>query len=237
MDQQLIGYFKKGFALTNKSWDLFAIGLVLSLLFSIPDLLGDFYGKWVLQILGFLTFLIAMGFSFSTAAFLLDKQKGKRIGLSNILSITMGNAKRLILPLLLVFILFIFGVVFMIIIFGAFGAKPDFSQITQGRWRLLVTVCMGLFSFTSFTSIYFSIEKNGFFKSTKKSIMFGFKNLDFILFVYIATVTVYAIHNSFFNNNQIWYQILLRSILNQYSELVITATSLILYQNRKGLKA
>lgn len=239
MNRQILDYFKKGFALTNKSWDLFAIGLLLSLLLSIPDLLGNFSGAWILQILGFLLFFITMGFSFSTAVFLSGKQEGGPIGFSKILSTTMSNAKRLIFPFSLIFILLvILGVVSVGIIFAVYGEKADFAQIAQGfdRWKLLATVFVGLFSFTTFTSVYFSIEKIGFFKSIKKSISFSFQNLDFMLVVYVATVIIDAINSSFFSNNQIWYQAFVQNIIYQYSGLVITATSLILYQNRKNLK-
>lgn len=245
MNKQVSDYFKEGSALALKSWGLFLIGLFLTLLGSggIPDLLGDSFIKSVLQIIGFLLLFIGSGFSFSLPVFLVEKQQGKPLNLGNIFSITLGNSKRLILPLILMLVCIVIVVVisFFLIAQFIYGGNLNFMQNTQTQglsaWNILFALLIGLFSFGTFTPVYFSLEKKGLFSSIKKSISLSSKNLSFIMIVFVISASTYLILALFLNNYQNLYQLFIRNVVFQFELLVIAAASLIFYQNHGGVGA
>src|SRR3989339_96327 len=165
MTTQVFNHFKKGFLLTNKSYGLFLFGLSFSLLFGLPDFLRDSFIKGALQVIGFLTIFISFGFSFSLPLFLVDKQEGKSFNFRNILSTTFNNTKRLLFPFILILLSIIVVMVVLSILISQFvyGGSYNFMQNSgQGFniWNFLNALFVGLFSFGTFTSVYFSIEKN-----------------------------------------------------------------------------
>lgn len=240
MDKQISDYFKKGLSLANKSWGLFLFGLSLTLLASLPDLMGDSSIKWTLQVIGFLLIFVEFGFSFSLPLFLLGRQEGKAVDFSNIFSTLLRNTKRLILPLILIGIVFVVIAVlsFLLVVQFVYGGNFNFMQNTsQGfsAWNFLFAFLIGLFSFITFAPIYFSLEKNGLFNSIKKSISLSVKHLDFIIILFVISAPTFLISVLFLNNYQSFWQLFLRSVVYQYEALLITAASLIFYQSHGGI--
>lgn len=239
MNNKPFDYFKKGISLVNKSWGIFLFGLILTALSSFPDLLGDSFIKRTLQAIGFLLIFIEFGFSFSLPVFLLARQEGKSVSFGDVLSTSLQNTKRLILPLILIFIVLIILAVlgFILVVQFIYGGNFNFMQnTTQGfnLWNLLSVFLIGLFSFITFSSIYFSLEKNGLFRSIKRSIGLSIKNLDFIAIIFVISASTFLILILLLKDYQSFWQLFLRSVIYQYEGLLFTAAALIFYQNHGG---
>ncbi len=240
MSNKSFDYFKKGFFLVNKTGGLLLFGLSLSLLGSLPDFLGDSFLKGTLQVIGFLILFFEIGFAFSLPLFLLGKQEGKSVGFGDILSTSLRNTKRLLLPsILLLIILIVIAVLsFFLVAQFVYGGNFNFMErSTQGfsAWNFLFTFLIGLFSFGTFTSIYFSLEKNGLFSSIKKSINLGIKNLDFIMILFVISASIDLVLALFLNNYQSLWQLFVRHTIYQYEMLLFVAASLIFYQSHGGV--
>lgn len=236
--QNLIFYsFKRGFWLTNKSISLFLIVLTLSLLGEMPDLLGNSPAKSISQVIGFLLVIVQIGFYFSLPIFLVNKQQGKTIFFSKMLLITLKNAKRLILPSIIMFASVFLVVILSFFLLAQFAFGGDYNFMQSSRlgfyvWNIIVALIVGLFSFLTFAPIYFSLEKNSFLNSVKKSISFCLNNFNFFLIIFIVSVFTLLITTLLFNDFQNPYHLFIRNILANYEYILLAAASLIFYQNR-----
>lgn len=233
-----IQYFKKGFTLTNKSLAVFLFGLLLSLLNSLTELSLKPFSIEIPWVAGFLISLIEFGFALSVPLYLVKKQEGKSLSLGDFLSTTLISTKRSALPIMFLMVIFITISVLIFILAAQFiyGGNFDFIHDNPqvfGVFNLLLAFFIGLTSFATFTSIYFSVERNGFFASVKKSVSLSIKNLDFIIILFIISTFTYLTLSSFLNNYQNFWQNLVKSIIYQYEGLLIASTSLIFYQSRK----
>lgn len=242
MSNKPFDYFTKGLSLVNKSWGILLFGLILtSFVSSLPYLSGDSFIKGTLQAIGFLLIFIEFGFSYSLPVFLLARQEGKSVNFGDILSTSLQNTKRLILPLILIFILFIilFIVVnFILVVQFIYGGNFNFMQnATQGfnPWNLFFAFLIGLFSFFTFSPIYFSLEKDGLFRSIKRSINLSIKNLDFIIIIFVISVVIFLISTQPLKDYQSFWQLFLKGIIYQFEGLLFSAAALIFYQNHGGL--
>ena len=240
MNNRNFDYFRKGLSLVNKSWGIFLFGLILTLLASLPDLMGDSFIKGILQVIGFLILFVEFGFGFSLPVFLLARQEGKPVNFGDILSTSLQNTKRLILPLILIFIVFIILAVisFLLVVQFVYGGNFNFMQnTTQGfnPWNILFAFLIGLFSFTTFSPIYFSLEKNGLFRSVKRSIDLSLRNLDFIIIIFVISVSIFLFSILLLTDYQSFWQLFLRSVIYWYEELLFVAAALIFYQNHGGM--
>lgn len=239
MNNKSFNYFRKGFNLVNKSWRILLFGLILTSLKNIPVILSDSFVKGTLEAMGFLLIFVEFGFFYSLPVFLLARQEGKLVSFGDIFSTSLQNTKRLILPLILIFIVFIIlGVLglFLVIQF-VYGGNFDFMQNTaQGfnLWNLFYFVFFfGLFSFITFSPIYFSLEKNGLFRSFKKSINLSIKNLDFIIIIFMISSAIFLISTQFLGDYQSIWQLFLGNTIYQFEGLLFSATALILYQSQR----
>lgn len=242
MNKQVSDYFKQGSTLALKSWGIFLFGLILTLLGSFPDLLGDSFIKGTLQVIGFLLLFVEMGFGFSLPVFLLARQEEKPVGFGDILSISLQNTKRLILPLILIFIVLIILAVisFFVVVQFVYGGNFDFMRnATEGfnPWNIFFAFLIGLFSFLTFSPIYFSLEKNGLFKSIKRSISLSVKHLDFIAIIFVISAVTFLISTQLLKDYQSVWQLFLRNIIYQFEALLFGAAALIFYQNHGGVGA
>lgn len=236
MFTQVINSFQKGFSLTNKSWGLFLLALSLPLLSNISSLLGNSFIGITLQVAGFLLIFIGFGFFVSLPIFLVYRQQSKSLSFGNILSTTLLNTKRLMLFSIFILLFIAIGgllSLFLIAIF-IYGGNFYFMQnLPSGLyfWDFILALIFGLFSFFTFAPIYFSLKKNGVFSSMKKSINFSFKHLNFIIVIFIISVLTHFVMVLFFNNYQNLYQLFIRNTIYAYESLLISAASLIFYQN------
>lgn len=237
MNTGVLSYFNKAFFLINKSWSLFAFYLLLSLLYSFPEFLADSAIKSLLSVVGFFIMILQIGFSFSLPLFLVEKQEEKSITLKSLLLVSLRSTKRLILPLILFFIIFIvvFIIGFILTVQFIYGGDFDFMTKIQGfnLWNLFFALIIGLFSFLTFTPIYFSLEKDRLLSSIKKSFTLSFQHLNFIIILIILNALLYLIFSTFLNTNQNIYHSLISNIIYAYLDLIIGAASLYLYQNKK----
>lgn len=199
----------------------------------------DSFVKDTLQVIGLLLIFVEFGFSFSLPAFLLSRQKGKSVNFGDIFSISLQNTKRLLLPLILIFIMFIIlaAVVFLLVAQFIYGGNFNSIQnTTQGfnPWNLFSVFLIGLFSLVTFSPIYFSLEKDGLIRSIKRSISLSIKNLDFIIIIFVINAATFLISTQLLKDYQSLWQLFLRAIIYQFQGLLFSASALILYQNQKG---
>ncbi|OGH48434.1 MAG: hypothetical protein A3G66_01460 [Candidatus Levybacteria bacterium RIFCSPLOWO2_12_FULL_39_17] len=245
----ITNYFLKGFYLANRSLDIYLLLVFLTLVAFLPSLLGQSIIGKILQFITIPLFLIQFGFWMSIPSFLVDKQQHKLINYRNLVIITLRNAKRLIVPSIILSILF--GILALLLIFyAAFsyaksGGDPSqiiraIQNLTQSllRWNPVFFIFPALFSFFVFTSIYFSLENKGFFGSVKRSVIFGFKNLNYIAIVFLIYAIFYSISSLFPPTFEVPLSaqtnlgLLIRGILGQYMFLIIVASSLLYYQSK-----
>ncbi len=233
MNQYIYSYFKKGISLTNKSWILFLFGLTLALLTSLPNLTD----KWALQIIGSLLLFVSFGFTFSLPIFLLNKQEDKLVDFGQIISTSLQNTKRLILPLILIGLI-ISITLLLLLISVIFVNQGNINFIhNMSTWKLFIVLLSGPSSFFTFAPIYFSLEKNGLLSSIKKSIVLGVKHLDFIAIIFVISASTFLILDFLLKDYQSFWQLFTKIIVYQYEVILITSTSLIFYQShrRKGI--
>lgn len=229
--------FKKGFRLTNKSISLFLFVLTLSFLSEIPDLLGNSPVKIILQVVGFLLVIIQTGFYFSLPIFLVNNQQGKTVAFRKILSIMLKNTKRLILPSIIILASAFLAVVLSFFLLAQFVFVGDYNFLQNSYlgfyvWNIIMALFFGLFSFISFAPIYFSLEKNSFLISIKKSISFCLNNFNFFLILFVADTFTFLITMLLFNDFQNPYHLFTRNVLINYEYILLATASLIFYQNR-----
>ena len=246
MNNSTGNYFLKGFSLANKSLDIFFISVLLSLASFIPDFLENSPIIKILSFATFLLFFIQTGFSMSIPLFLVDKQQNKRLNYHDMWSVVLRNTKRMILPVIL-FLVLVMALGFTLLFITAFNtiqSGGDFKQIVTSiqnlpnslqDWNPIFLVVTGLFSLLIFTPIYFSIENKGIFSSIKRSLIFSFKNLNFILILitidgiysFISTLIPFSIEN------KIW----LITVLGGYLNFIMTASAFLYYKSKKSKQA
>lgn len=139
--------------------------------------MGESFNKSIFLLLGFLLYIVNVGFLFSLPVFLTKKQQGESLNLRTILSTTLSSIKRLILPLiLLIFVSFVIIVILGFFLFFQFISEGNSyfiknltNQIISAQIPLVILLG-GLYSFMNFAQIYFSLERKGLFSSIKKQI-------------------------------------------------------------------
>lgn len=229
--KSIINYFLNGFSLTNQSLELFLISLSLFL----PSLLRNFIPNLekVLSPLSFILLFINIGFMLSLPVFLEQKQQKKASDYRNIVKITFKNTKRIILPGVLLFFIFVILLILSFILLAVFlhpsrdEVTTFFQNIGKG-WQPIFLVPIVLMYFFEFTSFFFSLEHNGLLDSMKKSIVTAFSNLGYISIIIIIGVTSYST-TSFIPIQTFWGQVI-RIVLGGYIALWLTASSLFYYQ-------
>ena len=103
----LLNYFIKGYSLLIKNPDIYLIGL----LFNVVPIIIPLFTKILPSPLNFLSVILSLfvslfsiSYSFSIPLFFYDKQKHNQLSNSYLLRITMRNAKRLLIPLIVSFL-------------------------------------------------------------------------------------------------------------------------------------
>lgn len=233
------GYFTEGFALLNKSLEVFLVALIFFFISSINSFILIPKLPWpeVLSNLLFITAnLIGIGFSLSIPVFLLEKQRGKALNLNKMFSTTLQNTKRIILPAILILIFF----VILLIVVGAViltTLKPTNEQITQffqspgNRWNpffFLLLILPIISSFLVFAPFLFSLEHKGLLVSIKGSITTSLKHLPYITAVIAAGIIPYLLIN-FLPTSESW-ALFLGGAITTYIDLVVIASTLFYYQ-------
>lgn len=242
----MLDYFRKGFLLVNKTWPVIVVGFFAYFLGFISPQLR------VLGMLSWIGIFISWVFNLSIPRFYLDALE-RNLTRESFIATFMNNAKRLVIPGIVLFILMIFGLMFLLAILvmtlgpGQFDKESlviFFSQFSPGNQYslplgiislFLATVASGLFLFLP---IYFSVEKIGFFRSLWQGILFVKKNLLFSFSAALIYFVFYELIGIFLSplmllNQQLLYSFI-NGFVNVYIGLIISAGSLIYYQDRKA---
>ncbi|OGD86031.1 hypothetical protein A2696_04080 [Candidatus Curtissbacteria bacterium RIFCSPHIGHO2_01_FULL_41_13] len=242
-------YFLNGFSLANRILDIYFISLLLTLIAFIPSFLGQSIVGKISQFVTIPLFLIQFSFWMSIPLFLVDKQQNRATNYRNLSIVVLHNAKRLIIPGIILSILFGILALLVLLIAALNVAKTgsDPSQITTAiqnliqkllRWNPIMISLTGLFSLFVFTSIYFSLENRGFFGSAKRSVIFSFKNLNFVLIIFLIHAIFYSLSSLFPPTFKIPISVqgdlglLIIVVLSQYMSFIIIASALLYYKNR-----
>ncbi len=194
-------YFIRGFYLANRSFEIYLIGIGLSLVGVFANLLlGSLLGK-ILQLVSFIIIFFTFGYKMSVPLLLTLKQQSKHLDFKNVWNIVLKNTKRMTLPVILFGILFMV-LFFALLIFFVATSHPSNSQdivasiknfVEQLRnWNPVFIIFAVIFAFFAFTPIYFSVENRGLFASIKRSISFGFKHLNFIVLLILIQAINYT---------------------------------------------
>lgn len=228
----IIQYLFKGFSLANRSLDILLIGFLLNITPIISGfLLSNTALKEVQPALSFIFLFIGISFTLSTPIFLLQKQQQKSLNYKELVGIVVKNNKRIMLPGVLLFTLFIILLLLSLVII-AVVLQPNENQVAIffqnfGKgWEPIFLIPIILLSFLEFTPFFFSLEYQGLWISIKNSITTAFKNLP-----YIGLVTLIMIITFFINSFILQGQLLIRNLVAQYVYLVIAASSLFYYQS------
>lgn len=233
----LLTFFKKGFDLTNKSLDIYLIKLIIYSLYLVNYLLPYVDSTIIAIIITVpllpIIFLLNTSFSLSLPVFLLRKQQNKSTDLQNIFSVTTRNIKRLILPLILIFLIFMLvGITFLISLTALLGWE-QFLQSSQSlsnytkRWNPFIILSAALSSFFVFSPFLFSLENKGLISSLKGSVALSFKHLSYILWVFLANFISYSIYSFFLTET---WGLFLTTAINFYIGLLVTSSTLFYYQ-------
>lgn len=238
----IIQYFLRGFALANRSLDLFFIGLFLSLgEISLNSLVQNPTIGFVFTILSFVIFSISQGFLLSMPVFLVQKQEKKPLDKKHLVKVVLKNSKRIIVPVIIFFVLIFFAVLLIPLlvppefIFGPYSKKSEeeiisFMQNVGKSWSPIFLIPLSLAAFFGFTSFFFSLENHGLLSSFKKSIGAAFNNLRYIGIVILINIIIFYSITNLIPNEVFWGQ-LVKMVLAQYLALVLISSSLFYYQN------
>ena len=230
-----IQYLKDGFTLANNNLSLFVIGFLLSLLFYHSEIM-TYPGS---EALSFVFVFIYIGYHLSIPLFLSIKQAKKKLPFSDILKTSFINLKRSLMQIILLTLLFMGIIIFvyMMMSFISNGNCDFLAFIQQGTNQLFAVLFYGLLSLFIFTSIYFSIEKVGFFRSTIKSIKYSFQHVSFIVIVGILYIISYVLSAYIYDSISKPINIVLQSGLFDYMELVLVSSAYYCYlEGKKGRK-
>lgn len=176
-----------------------------------------------------------MGFSLSIPIFLLRKQQNKSLDLQEMLSTTIQNTKRIILPAILLFILLVVLLIASFVLVAIFlhptkEQVPQFFQslgnLSKG-WNPYFLIPPVILSFFTFAPFFFALEHKGFFASIKDSFILSFRHLPYLAIVMLVGMISYSA-TSFLPVTEFW-GLLLRYAISLYVSLIITASTLFYY--------
>lgn len=240
MNKTTLIYFSKGFSLANRSLDIFLISLFFLLFGQLAYLFQESLIRNTLQLINFILLFFNIGFLMSIPAFLLWKQQNKsRLNYNTLWSTLTRNTKRMIIPTILFLILMMtFGIflVFITVVNTQSANNQQLVDVIQNLinqlriWNPLFILFGSIISLFVFTSIYFSVENNGFFTSAKKSVFFSFRNLHYVIVIMLIFTVTYSI-SVFLPVSSVNWGFLIRIIIGQYISLVITSSALYYYQS------
>lgn len=238
MKKTLTSYFSAGFALTNKSLDLFVFLALLSVGNLLPYLWES--NTVLFFLLSIIAFSIYFGFAMSLPVFLTDKQKSKALPPKTLITTTIKNIKRVILPLIVIFILsglFVLLAIFALVLViistgGTMTTAQAFLDNPQGL-RFISIPLISLLSVFTFSSIYFSLENNGVFSSLKQSLVFSIHHFRFVFIVMVIEFITEGVWAIIQIPSGLSIIAIVQTIVREYVTLFIIASSLLYYQAHK----
>ena len=237
--KNLSNYFLKGFALANQNLDIYFIGVGLTFIGFIANLFASSPIGFLSRITWFILLFLNLGFSLSIPLLLSLKQQSGHLNFQTARTIIFQNTKRIFLPGIYLMILFaILYVVFLGWLLSSFtqphetiSSVSSISQQFLKNWSPYFMLWCVFFAFFTFSPIYFSLENNGVLDSIKKSVLLSFKHLPYILMLSIVFFINYSIISLISNLIQNPFGQILVLFISQFATLLVSATTLIYYQN------
>jgi hypothetical protein len=176
-------------------------------------------------------FIIISGFYASLTFFIDRKEKNKSLNLKEIISVSLKNSKRLIVPIVLsvgIILLLLFGLMY------TQGVQKSQEMLNSIHYKenLELAILVILFAPFCFASSYFSIENMGVLKSLRKSFAFSLGHpkilsliLVFVAINYIFRVLFFSLHFNTIGN-------FMFSVITEYFGLLLSSYILLAYRNK-----
>ena len=245
-------YFLQGFSLLNRNIGLYLIAVLFTLTSFIIQYLNKLLYPLglglIATVLSIVAAILSLSYSLSIPLLLSYKQQGESMDYHTLWKIIFRNAKRLIIPfMILIPIIFIALIIIGILLIINLHIKnpQQFIQLlgnNQPSWNarnpsyvFFISVLAVVFSFFTFSSIFFSIENFGIFSAWVKGVAFSFRNIGFITLVIVillATNFISSIINLLpFDRGLASY---ISLIPVGYIHLGVLASSLLYYQHRRA---
>lgn len=226
-------YLKQGISLTKKSLTLFWIDLALIL----PTYIYSFFQEnpaWgFFPVIILILSVITVGFTVSLPYFLSLKQENTALQITDIFKTSFINIKRGFIQAFV--LLLAFAILGNVLVLGAVvGLKIPFDEVmvfVQNLFRIqswgFITLTIFL-AFSTFVSVYFSVEKESLFSSIKKSITTSLKHYPFVIL--ISALSMIIPFAGSFIASDMWFLLILQTLFARYFYLIITSAILIYYQ-------
>lgn len=242
MNNSVFNYFRSGFKLANKNILIYLIGLVLSL----TSFLDNVTRNTLLNILSLFFLFIIAAYEMSIPVFLVQAQKDKALGFNNLLKTVFKQAKRLVLPaiILLIAIPVIFIFLVLIVLFATGGRGIEQGQIAVAIqnminymrvWNPAYVLIVSLYSLFVFVPIYFSLEEKGVFTSMVRSVVFGSKHLNFLLLVIlIQSLSSFISYNIPVLTGNTAITMFAKGAWAQYINFIVLIASLLFFQDKNS---
>lgn len=231
MKIDLMQITREGITLANRNLDLFLFMMVFSLQAFLDFFLSNPAFSRISSILSLPLVLLEVGYGLSLPLFLYMRLQKRAVSFKEIVITTLKNTKKVILPMLImmfmIFVLLIFGL-FLVIEVLRFSTTsiPTFFQ-NINNWRFVFAIISPMFVIFEFSSIYFSLENQGFFKSIKSSVLTASKNLGYISTLALIDLVIYSL--GAFVPIEFKLGILVVSLVNFYTAFLMISVSLIYY--------
>lgn len=239
-------YFIEGFSFLNKNIEIYLLLIVISLASTLLSIHSRSIFGLIFLFIGLFLTAFHWGYLTSVPVFFVQKKNGKKLSYKYILDVSLQVTKRLIVPILilgLLFFLFIIGflIVEQTVTNGNVEKMKAINQQLQNMIRqpnyFVIFLSSLIFSFFSFFSIFFSLEKYSFINSIKKSVTFSFKNLQFIILAFLITIVSGYVIRAVIPASLIgttvgitWFGFFYQGLM-LYPSLVVTASALLYYQD------
>lgn len=225
----MLRYFTKGFELIREKWCLVGVYFLLSILETAISLItkdNDLGLLWTLP-----TIFLFLSFSLSMPLFLVAENNKLTSGF--VVKTALHNAKRLLLPALVLFIVLLIALFSLAI--GVVTTQTNL-KITAFLFELAKNynpyqlIFVLTFSLLTFTPTLFSVENLGVGQSITKSITYSIKSFPFIIVVFAAYIAEWLI-GGFIPRTSLLGELLL-NVWAGVVALVVGAASLVYYQQR-----
>lgn len=214
--------------MANRNLDLFLIGTILSFLSSQIDIV-KIPG---MGIASFIILSIYVGFGLSIPLFLSIRESKKKLTISEIVKISLLNTKRSFLQVIVLAIFLFLTMLGIIIAQFIASRQTDISVFIENFFNggeYYYWAIYPILSITIFTSIFFSIEKLSFFRSTIRSIKYSFQNIPFVMVVGAIFIISYYVSTAISDTLMEPFNLLLKVGILEYIELILISSAYVLY--------
>ncbi len=242
MNKTITQYFKNGYQLAIQNLDLYLYAFGFSLLGVLTNLSSGSPIANLMSLVSIIVLFFALGYSTSIPYFLLLRQQGSPLKFSELKSITIQTGKRIMPPFVGVMALCILLLLIYVFTSSVLSNPQNYfvkmgviTQVTQA-WSPLYFILNFLSSLLIYFNIYFTVEKNGFFLSTRKSVSFSLNHLSILIAFFLLLSLSYAGHQLLILVFMGPVGIIIATILQTFLAFVCSATALIIYQSEQLAK-